>query len=87
MNSPASSDRPTLAQVVEQMATRMTAAGVVFGHGTHNARDEAIWLTMWKLGLPLDGYDELAAGPVSADQVADVAAVIDERIATRKPAA
>jgi ribosomal protein L3 glutamine methyltransferase len=87
MNSPASSDRPTLAQVVEQMATRMTAAGVVFGHGTHNARDEAIWLTMWRLGLPLDGYDELASGPVSAEQLADVAAVVDERIASRKPAA
>ncbi|MDP4299268.1 50S ribosomal protein L3 N(5)-glutamine methyltransferase [Leptothrix discophora] len=87
MPSPAPSDRPTLAQVVEQMATRMTAAGIVFGHGTHNARDEAIWLTMWRLGLPLDGYDELASGPVSEEQLADVAAVVDERIASRKPAA
>ena len=87
MTSPTHNDRPTLAQVVEQMATRMTAAGVVFGHGTHNARDEAIWLTMWKLGLPLDGYDELASGPVSAEQIADVTSVVEERIATRKPAA
>ena len=71
--------------LVERAAARLTAAGVSFGHGTTNAFDEAAWLVLWKLGLPLDALDEH-----EADEVADAAAVdalIEERIRTRRPAA
>ena len=71
--------------LVERAAARLTAAGVSFGHGTTNAFDEAAWLVLWKLGLPLDALDEH-----EADEVADTAAVdalIEERISTRRPAA
>jgi ribosomal protein L3 glutamine methyltransferase len=77
----------TLQQVVQEMSARLAAAGVSFGHGTSNARDEAAWLTMWKLRLPLDAYDEYAESPVSAHDMAEVEQVIDERIRSRKPAA
>ncbi|ACB34784.1 protein-(glutamine-N5) methyltransferase, ribosomal protein L3-specific [Leptothrix cholodnii SP-6] len=77
----------TVHALVQAMSTRLTQAGVAFGHGTTNARDEAAWLTMWKLGLSLDAYDEVADSPVSPANVAGVEAVIAERIASRKPAA
>ena len=75
----------TLAQLVQASAQRLAEAGVAFGHGTQNAHDEAAWLVLWRLGLPLDG--EIDERAISAEQQAQVQALIDERIATRAPAA
>jgi len=77
----------TVLALVKAMGERLTQAGVSFGHGTTNAFDEAVWLTLWKLGLPLDELDAVAASPVTPERQADVEAVIAQRIATRKPAA
>ena len=75
----------TLLQLVNASAQRLEQAGVSFGHGTLNAHDEAAWLVLWRLGLPLD--TEVDERAVSPEQQAHVDALIDERIATRKPAA
>ena len=76
-----------LVALVEEQAARLDAAGVGFGHGTTNAFDEAAWLVLWKLGLPLDALDEHEQAEVSDADAAGVRALVDERIATRKPAA
>jgi ribosomal protein L3 glutamine methyltransferase len=76
---------PTL---IEQSATRLEQAEVAYGHGTLNAFDEAVWLVLWRLGLPLDtDLDEVADVDITPEQQAACAALIKERIATRKPAA
>jgi ribosomal protein L3 glutamine methyltransferase len=78
----------TLSGLIETSAERLTQAGVAFGHGTLNAFDEAVWLVLWRLGLPLDtDLDEVADQVVTSEQQAACAALIEERIATRKPAA
>ena len=77
----------TLIETVERQSARLTQAGVSFGHGTGNAFDEAAWLVLWKLGLPLDELDEVAARQLTVAEVASIDALIDERIATRKPTA
>jgi ribosomal protein L3 glutamine methyltransferase len=46
-----------------------------------------VWLTLWKLGLPLDDLDGVALMELSAAQQAAVEALTDERITTRMPAA
>lgn len=76
-----------LLALADSAALRLTAAGVAFGHGTDNAFDEAVWLTLWSLGLPLDALDEHEDDELTGEQVARVDALIAERIATRKPAA
>jgi ribosomal protein L3 glutamine methyltransferase len=77
----------TVRELVDAMAARLEAAQLSYGHGTTNAYDEAAWLTLWKLGLPLDGLDDFPASPVSDEQEAAVHALVEERISTRKPAA
>ena len=44
----------TLSALIDQSAARLENAEVAFGHGTLNAFDEAVWLTLWRLGLPLE---------------------------------
>jgi len=78
----------SLAELVARCAALLEQAGVVFGHGTTNAFDEAAWLVLWRLGLPLDtDIDAAHAVAPDAQGVATVMALIDERIRTRKPAA
>jgi ribosomal protein L3 glutamine methyltransferase len=76
-----------LIELIEAMAARLSQAGVSFGQGTLNAFDEAAWLVLWRLGLPLDELDDLAGGPVTELQRQGVEELIDRRISTRQPAA
>ena len=77
----------TVIELIEAGERQLAAAGVAFGHGTGNAFDEAAWLVLWRLGLPLDGLDEAAERPVSPADAARVAELLAARIATRRPAA
>ena len=78
----------SLDALIAQSAERLAQAQVAFGHGTLNAFDEAVWLVLWRLGLPLDTDLEQAGDQALTDaQAAACAALIAERIATRQPAA
>jgi ribosomal protein L3 glutamine methyltransferase len=78
----------TLHDLLRSAEARLAAAHLAYGHGTTNARDEAIWLTLWQLRLPLH-TDLSALGPreVTAEDQRSVMALIERRIATRQPAA
>ncbi len=85
----------TLLELITQSACQLDAAGVAFGHGTDSAFDEAAWLVLWRLGLPLDtALDDPATEPlskanqaVSLVQQGEVAMLLEARISTRQPAA
>lgn len=83
----------TVAELIASGARVLTAAGVAFGHGTATAEDEAAWLVLWKLGLPLDSEltpgapESVANQPVSLNAQAQIATLFEERIRSRKPAA
>ena len=85
----------TLLELIKTSAQQLTDAGVAFGHGTTNAFDEAAWLVLWQLGLPLhtslddplNDAESKANQPVDSADQARVAALLAARIESRKPAA
>jgi len=76
-----------LIALVDELAAQLQAAGVSFGHGTSNAFDEAVWLVLWHLGLPLDELDLHAERELRPEEQLAARELLHRRIATRKPAA
>ncbi len=60
---------------------------MAFGHGTHNAFDEAAWLVLWSLELPLDSLDLHQNRPLALAEQEKIATLLRARIETRQPAA
>ncbi len=93
--APGSNTPTTLLDVVNASEAQLAGAGLSFGHGTTNARDEAIWLVLWSLGLalntplddPLENPKSMANRPVVQEEYAKVASILGARISTRKPVA
>jgi ribosomal protein L3 glutamine methyltransferase len=77
----------TVLELIERSSARLEQAGVSFGQGTTNAFDEAAWLVLWRLRLPLDALDDVADRALDEQAIAGVDALIARRIDTRQPAA
>ena len=76
-----------LIDLITAQSARLKQAGVSFGHGTSNAFDEAAWLVLWSLGLPLDALEAKAQKELAPEEQAKAEALIKQRIETRRPAA
>ncbi|MEW6479179.1 MAG: 50S ribosomal protein L3 N(5)-glutamine methyltransferase [Pseudomonadota bacterium] len=78
----------TLQDILAEATARLDAAHLAYGHGTTNAHDEAAWLVLWRLGLPLDtDLDDQGNKPVEDADAQAVRELIARRIETQKPAA
>ena len=78
----------SVAGLLQVAQNRLEQAELSYGHGTTNAHDEAAWLVLWSLGLPLDcDLEQVATQAVDEVQVERAMALVDERITSRKPAA
>lgn len=62
-------------------------AGIQYGQGTLNAWDEARWLALAALDLPLDSPIDIESKPVTQTQCDSVLEFFRKRIQTRMPAA
>lgn len=78
----------TLSALMARVTQQLQEAHLAYGHGTTNAHDEAAWLVLWQLGLPLHtDLHDLAQRPISPAEQTAVAALIERRISSREPAA
>lgn len=60
---------------------------LVYGHGTANALDEAAFLILSALGLPIDSLDPWLDSRLTRSERMAIADLLQRRITTRKPAA
>ncbi len=68
-------------------ATSFVRANLQFGHGSTNAVDEAAFLVLEALSLPIDDINPWLDARLTEVERKRLLALIDERIRTRKPAA
>ncbi len=77
----------TLGAAVESAERKFVEAGLFFGHGSSNAFDEAVYLVLHTLGLPLDELEGVWHRVISAAEHDAIGRIIQRRVAERIPAA
>ncbi|WP_426193223.1 50S ribosomal protein L3 N(5)-glutamine methyltransferase [Massilia sp. DWR3-1-1] len=83
ITTPFSTPRDLLRHAV----SRFNAAKLFFGHGSSDALDEAAYLILHTLHLPLDKLDPFLDAKLLPEEVHQVLAVIERRAVARVPAA
>jgi len=77
----------TLRDLLRHAVTRFNRANLYFGHGSSNAFDEAAYLLLHALALPLDRLEPFLDARLLPEEVTALLALIERRAAERLPAA
>ena len=85
MNIPA--ELETLRDFLRYTVSRFNQAGLAFGHGSANAYDEAAYLLLHTLRLPLDRLEPFLDAKLTAAERSEFGALLARRIDERVPAA
>lgn len=84
---PEPSQSLTVSQCIDQIAQKLGAANLHYGHGATDPQSEALWLVSKQVNLsPTEVLDHLG-DRITNEQQKKSLAVADERILTRKPLA
>ena len=83
----AESSLHTLRDFLRFAVSRFQQAGLVFGHGSDNAHDEAAYLILHTLHLPLDMLEPYLDTALLADEKTELLGKLRERIEQRVPVA
>jgi ribosomal protein L3 glutamine methyltransferase len=79
-------DLATIRDWLRYATSRFTAAGLVFGHGTETPLDEAAFLILSALHLPIDQLEPWLDARLTRDERTAIAGLVEARISTRRPA-
>lgn len=77
----------TLRDWLRYAVTRFNRAQLFFGHGTDNAWDEAVYLMLHTLALPLDRLEPFMDACIPIEERVTLLEVIERRVESRMPAA
>lgn len=79
-------DLLTIRDWLRYAVSRFNAAGLVYGHGTERALDEAAFLILAAVKLPIHEIDPWLEARLTREERQHLADLIEARITTRKPA-
>jgi ribosomal protein L3 glutamine methyltransferase len=85
--SEASASLKTVRDCLRFAVSRFNEAELFFGHGSENAYDEAAYLILHTLNLPLDRLDPFLDARLTQSEIYDVLDIIERRTEQRIPAA
>jgi len=77
----------TVRDFIRYAVSRFNRADLFFGHGTFNVFDEAVFLVLEGLRLPVEQLEPYYDARLLPDEKKRIAALIEARIKTRKPTA
>ncbi|MCX5513030.1 50S ribosomal protein L3 N(5)-glutamine methyltransferase [Kaistia algarum] len=77
----------TVRDILRYAVSRFNAAGLAFGHGASTAFDEAAYLVLEGLKLPIDQLEPYLDARLLPEERAHLVALIEARVTTRKPLA
>lgn len=77
----------TLRDVLRFAVSRFNEARLSFGHGSDNAHDEAVYLLLHTLNLPLDLLEPYLDASLLPEEMAKVLALVEKRVCERIPVA
>lgn len=81
------SELVTVRDLLRYAVSAFNRAGLHFGHGSADAYDEAVYLILHTLHLPLDRLEPFLDACIPSNERAEVLELLDARITTRQPAA
>jgi ribosomal protein L3 glutamine methyltransferase len=85
--NPLAQELETVRDWLRYAVSRFTAGGLAFGHGTTNAYDEAAYLILHTLKLPLDRLEPFLDAKLTHGERQELLDIIDRRVEQRMPAA
>jgi len=77
----------TVRDLIRYAVSRMQAAGVCLGHGTDELFDEAAWLVLWSLHLPLERLEPFLDARLTPTERVAAVTLIERRCTERLPSA
>ena len=87
MSEQAQTELSTLRDLLRFAVSRFNEAQLFFGHGSDNAWDEAVYLLLRSLHLPLDRLEPFLEARLTSDERSLVLRLIERRIQERLPVA
>lgn len=87
IHTAASTELLTIRDWLRYAVSQFEASDIFYGHGTDNAYDEAVWLVMSALHLPMDTLNNFFDARITSAERCKLSQLLEQRISSHTPTA